>query len=47
MKRYRDDKPASQADSIGFVRELFERSLGGVQAEASESDARSEGDPEA
>jgi len=25
VKRYRDDKPASEADSIGFVRELFER----------------------
>ncbi|HEY3668740.1 MAG TPA: ATP-dependent DNA ligase [Polyangiaceae bacterium] len=25
VKRYRDDKPASEADTIGFVRELFER----------------------
>ena len=25
VKRYRDDKPATEADSIGFVRELFER----------------------
>ena len=28
VKRYREDKPASAADSIEFVRELFERSLG-------------------
>jgi DNA ligase-1 len=26
VKRYRDDKAATEADSIGFVRELFERS---------------------
>jgi DNA ligase 1 len=25
VRRYRDDKPASEADSVGFVRELFER----------------------
>ncbi|HEY1535209.1 MAG TPA: ATP-dependent DNA ligase [Polyangiaceae bacterium] len=25
VKRYRDDKPATEADSIGFVRELFEQ----------------------
>jgi DNA ligase-1 len=25
VKRYRDDKPATEADTIGFVRELFER----------------------
>jgi DNA ligase-1 len=25
VKRYRDDKPASDADPIQFVRELFER----------------------
>jgi DNA ligase-1 len=30
VKRYREDKPASEADSIGFVRELYERSLGQV-----------------
>jgi len=47
VKRYRDDKSASEADSIGFVRELFERGLSGEQAEASENDTRSEGDPEA
>jgi DNA ligase-1 len=28
VKRYREDKPASEADSIGFVRQLYERSLG-------------------
>jgi DNA ligase-1 len=28
VKRYREDKPASDADSIELVRELFERSLG-------------------
>jgi DNA ligase 1 len=28
VKRYREDKPASAADSIGFVRELYERSIG-------------------
>ncbi len=28
VRRYRDDKPASQADTIGFVRELYERSVG-------------------
>jgi DNA ligase-1 len=27
VKRYREDKPASEADSIDFVRELYERSL--------------------
>jgi len=25
VKRYRDDKPASAADTIEFVRELFDR----------------------
>jgi len=28
VRRYRDDKPASEADTIGFVRSLFERGLG-------------------
>jgi DNA ligase-1 len=28
VKRYREDKPASDADSIAFVRELYARSLG-------------------
>ena len=28
VRRYRDDKPASEADTIGFVRSLYERSLG-------------------
>jgi len=28
VRGYRGDKPASQADTIGFVRELYERSLG-------------------
>jgi DNA ligase-1 len=28
VRRYRDDKPASEADTIGFVRALYERSLG-------------------
>ncbi|HEY4105458.1 MAG TPA: ATP-dependent DNA ligase [Polyangiaceae bacterium] len=34
VKRYREDKPASQADSIGFVRQIYEKSL----ASESESD---------
>jgi DNA ligase-1 len=45
VKRYRDDKPASEADSIGFVRELFERGLAAGDPEP-EAEARSEGDPE-
>jgi DNA ligase-1 len=28
VRRYREDKPASEADSIAFVRTLYERSLG-------------------
>ena len=28
VKRYREDKPASDADTIAFVREIYERSLG-------------------
>lgn len=28
VRRYREDKPASEADTIGFVRSLYERSLG-------------------
>lgn len=28
VRRYREDKPASEADTIGFVRTLFERGLG-------------------
>jgi DNA ligase-1 len=28
VRRYRDDKSASEADTIDFVRELYERSLG-------------------
>ncbi|HXK19401.1 MAG TPA: ATP-dependent DNA ligase [Polyangiaceae bacterium] len=28
VRRYRDDKPASGADTIGFVRSLYERGLG-------------------
>jgi DNA ligase 1 len=28
VRRYREDKPASEADTIGFVRSLFERGLG-------------------
>jgi DNA ligase 1 len=34
VKRYREDKPASEADSIAFVRQLYERALGnGPEAE--------------
>jgi DNA ligase 1 len=29
VRRYREDKPASEADTIGFVRSLYERGLGG------------------
>jgi DNA ligase-1 len=40
VKRYREDKPASEADSIGFVRELYERSLGNESPdEPNESEA--------
>jgi DNA ligase-1 len=47
VKRYRDDKPASEADSIGFVRELFERGLAAGDPEAGAgAEARSEADPE-
>jgi DNA ligase-1 len=28
VRRYREDKPASEADTIGFVRSLFEKGLG-------------------
>jgi ATP-dependent DNA ligase len=28
VRRYREDKPASEADTIGFVRSVFERGLG-------------------
>jgi DNA ligase-1 len=28
VRRYREDKPASEADTIDFVRSLYERSLG-------------------
>jgi DNA ligase-1 len=28
VRRYREDKSASEADAIGFVRSLYERSLG-------------------
>jgi len=28
VRRYRDDKSASEADTIGFVRSIYERSLG-------------------
>ena len=28
VRRYREDKPASEADTIGFVRALYERNLG-------------------
>jgi DNA ligase 1 len=39
VKRYRDDKSASEADTIGFVRELFERGhAGGAPETSSESD---------
>lgn len=34
VRRYRDDKPASEADTIGFVRSLFERGLGQAPSEA-------------
>jgi DNA ligase-1 len=36
VKRYREDKPASEADSIGFVRQIYEKSLG------TEADAETE-----
>jgi DNA ligase-1 len=40
VKRYRDDKKASEADTIGFVRELFERGqVGGDTETTSESDS--------
>jgi DNA ligase-1 len=29
VRRYREDKPASEADTLAFVRSLYERSLGG------------------
>jgi DNA ligase-1 len=35
VKRYREDKPAGEADSIAFVRELYERGLGAGAAEGS------------
>lgn len=33
VRRYRDDKPASEADTIGFVRSLYERGMGGPSDE--------------
>jgi DNA ligase 1 len=33
VRRYREDKPASEADTIGFVRSLFERGIGGIPEE--------------
>ncbi len=33
VRRYRDDKPASQADTIGFVRSLYERTPSAVGVE--------------
>jgi DNA ligase-1 len=40
VKRYRDDKKASEADTIGFVRELFERGhVGGDAETTSENDS--------
>jgi DNA ligase 1 len=32
VRRYREDKSAKEADTIGFVRSLYERSLGGAEA---------------
>jgi DNA ligase-1 len=37
VRRYREDKPASEADTIGFVRSLFEKGLG-KEASSSEED---------
>jgi DNA ligase-1 len=34
VRRYRDDKSASEADTIGFVRSLYERQLGGEHDDA-------------
>jgi DNA ligase-1 len=34
VRRYRDDKSASEADAIGFVRSLYERQLGGEHDDA-------------
>lgn len=34
VRRYRDDKPASEADTIGFVRSIYERSLGKADDDA-------------
>ncbi len=42
VRRYRDDKPASEADTIGFVRSLYERSLGDEPSDNSNAS----GDPE-
>jgi DNA ligase-1 len=49
VKGYREDKPASAADTIAFVRELYERSLGNEPgdaepAEANENETRNEPD---
>jgi hypothetical protein len=47
VKRYREDKPASEADSIGFVRELYERSIGaGADANAAPEAHADESDPD-
>jgi DNA ligase-1 len=47
VKRYREDKPASEADSIGFVRELYERSIGaGADANAAADDGADESEPD-
>jgi DNA ligase-1 len=44
VKRYREDKPASSADSIGFVRQLYERSLG-KEGAPDETDETGASDP--
>jgi DNA ligase-1 len=38
VRRYREDKPASEADTIGFVRELYERSVGKADDNASDEE---------
>jgi DNA ligase-1 len=33
VRRYREDKPAGEADTIGFVRSLYEKKLSGERDE--------------
>jgi DNA ligase-1 len=46
VKRYREDKSASEADTIGYVRELFERGFAAEGPAQTESDGQREGDSE-